>query len=181
MNSYRQLLAVLMMILLNVVIVQSFTCGLNSSSRPALTSPLSAKSNKMAEKGWNAFKQLGLLPVAKHTKSKADIDLEELQMAARSPEAFEAYVKSKNKTGAEDVQKKDVQKKSSVEATSKPDAEAHSSSPPKTKKGYVPIEQWDKERSDDEMAWEQKVQFDGQRYGNKFNQNEILRKNLKSW
>jgi len=48
------------------------------------------------------------------------------------------------------------------------------------KKGYVPIEQWEEERSkvDAEMAWEEKVRFDGRRFGDGFQQNEILRKNL---
>jgi len=49
------------------------------------------------------------------------------------------------------------------------------------KKGYVPIEQWDREKSQDGTSWEEKVRFDGQRFGDRFQQNEILRKNLKSW
>ena len=48
----------------------------------------------------------------------------------------------------------------------------------KEKIGYVPIEEWDDALSKEEISWEEKVQFDGQRYGNKFRQNDILRKNL---
>ena len=51
------------------------------------------------------------------------------------------------------------------------------------KKGYVRAEEWDaaqnKKRAD--LSWEERVQFDGQRYGNRFAQNEILRKNLKNF
>mmetsp|Transcript_5542 Transcript_5542/g.11323 ORF Transcript_5542/g.11323 Transcript_5542/m.11323 type:complete len:153 (-) Transcript_5542:345-803(-) len=45
------------------------------------------------------------------------------------------------------------------------------------KTGYVRAEEWDAQHKAD-MSWDQKVAFDGQRYGNRFNQNEILRKNL---
>lgn len=49
---------------------------------------------------------------------------------------------------------------------------------PKT--GYVRVEEWDEQqRSNANSSWEEQVQFDGQRYGNGFQQNEILRKNLK--
>ena len=49
------------------------------------------------------------------------------------------------------------------------------------KKGYQRIEEWDATRNKDDMAWEERVQFDGRRFGNQFQQNEILRKNLKSF
>jgi len=51
------------------------------------------------------------------------------------------------------------------------------------KKGYVPIEKWDQERKQklDSMSWEERMQFDAQKYGNQFKQNEILRQNLKAW
>lgn len=51
--------------------------------------------------------------------------------------------------------------------------------------GYVRAEEWEKQLLEDhkngKLSWEEKVQFDGQRYGNQFNQNEILRKNLKGF
>jgi hypothetical protein len=52
-----------------------------------------------------------------------------------------------------------------------------------TKRGYVRAEEWDKTQTSDgsPLAWEERVQFDGQRYGNKFQQNEILRHNLHSF
>lgn len=52
---------------------------------------------------------------------------------------------------------------------------------PKKKGVYQRIEEWDAQRTKDDMSWEERVQYDGQRFGNGFEQNEILRKNLKSW
>jgi hypothetical protein len=43
------------------------------------------------------------------------------------------------------------------------------------KKGYTRIEDWDKQQKTN-LTWEEKVQFDGQRQGNRVVQNDILRK-----
>jgi hypothetical protein len=89
-------------------------------------------------------------------------NMEELMRAASDPKLFEEYVQNqKNK-------KEEEEKKRKKEVL-------------KQKKGYVPIEKWDEDRKKDNLSWEEKVQFDGQRFGNKFQQNEILKKNLKSW
>jgi hypothetical protein len=53
----------------------------------------------------------------------------------------------------------------------------HNDPPSKTKKAYQRVEEWDKEQKES-LTWEEKVQFDGQRYGNKVNQNDILRHHL---
>ena len=123
-----------------------------------------------------------------YSKSQAELNMEELQKAARDPAAFEAYVLNKNKnknksdtdtgtgTGTNNGEI-DAKKIDDSDSDGGGDGE-ESSQPPKKKNGYVPIEQWDEQREKDMMAWEQKVQFDGQRYGNRFNQNEILRSNL---
>ena len=55
-------------------------------------------------------------------------------------------------------------------------ASASANKPPKS--AYVPIEQWNAEKKKANLTWEERVQFDGQVHGNKFKQNEILRKNL---
>ena len=51
--------------------------------------------------------------------------------------------------------------------------------------GYKKVEEWDEEQreKDDkgEYTWEQRAQFDGQRNGNKYRQNEILRHNLNAF
>jgi hypothetical protein len=50
--------------------------------------------------------------------------------------------------------------------------------PKTTKKGaYQRVEDWDRERKES-MSWEEKVQFDGQRYGNQVKQDDILRHHL---
>jgi hypothetical protein len=44
---------------------------------------------------------------------------------------------------------------------------------------YQRIEEWDAERTaKGEMSWEEKVQFEGQKYGNQVKQDSILRRNL---
>jgi len=94
------------------------------------------------------------------SSSKGDYNLEELMMAAKDPVTFEAYVLQKNK----------------------PKEKEPEDAPPKAKgKGYVPIEDWDKNRSKDDLSWEERVQFEGRRNGDQYKQNEILRHNLKSW
>jgi hypothetical protein len=100
-------------------------------------------------------------------KTKTELDLEELQKAARDPKAFEAYVLKKNNL------------ENAVDNTEEKSDDNVDDSPtlPK-KKGYVPIEQWDADRKKDSMSWEEKVQYDGQRFGNRVNQNEILRNNI---
>lgn len=82
--------------------------------------------------------------------------LARLQEAAKDPEAFERLVMGKDEEPEEE--------------------------PVKTGNsgGYQRIEEWDKEHTQN-LTWEEKVQFDGQRFGNQVNQNEILRKNLKSF
>lgn len=46
---------------------------------------------------------------------------------------------------------------------------------------YVRAEDWDAQYRSNSSKWENQVMFDGQRFGNRFNQNEILRKNLKGF
>jgi hypothetical protein len=49
---------------------------------------------------------------------------------------------------------------------------------------YVRAEVWDeqeREKAKSSSNWEERVQYDGQIHGNRFNQNEILRHNLKGF
>jgi hypothetical protein len=57
------------------------------------------------------------------------------------------------------------------------DAEEEETTKPTNGKGYQRIEEWDAETKVDN-SWEEKVKFDGLRYGNKVNQNSILTKHL---
>lgn len=45
------------------------------------------------------------------------------------------------------------------------------------KKGYVRVEEWDAQQKAS-LQWDEKVQFDGQCHGDRWQQNEILRQNL---
>jgi hypothetical protein len=58
-----------------------------------------------------------------------------------------------------------------------------SSLPTKKKKGtYQRAEEWDAERkANGTMTWEEKVQWEGQRHGNRVNQNDILRHHLNTF
>lgn len=51
--------------------------------------------------------------------------------------------------------------------------------------GYQRVEDWDREQQEQAKkgasSWEERVQFDGQRHGNRFQQNEILRHHLKTY
>ena len=93
--------------------------------------------------------------------NRDNLDLDALQKAAKDPKSFEEYV----------LNKKIVKEEAKIE-------EEKTAS---TKKGYVPIEQWDEERKKDSLQWEEKVQFEGQMHGNRFKQNEILRHNLNTF
>ena len=100
--------------------------------------------------------------------AKDEHDFEALVLAAQDPKSFEAYVLNKNKK-----EKEKIKTQAQIQAVTNEEGGK--------KKGYVPIEQWNENRSKDNLSWEEKVQFEGQRLGNQFRQNEILRKNLKSW
>lgn len=49
----------------------------------------------------------------------------------------------------------------------------------KSKGVYKKIEEWDEERkASGELTWEEKVQFEGQRFGNQVKQDHILRHHI---
>jgi hypothetical protein len=60
------------------------------------------------------------------------------------------------------------------------DEESIMSSTPK--RGYQRIEEWDEQQKQTrgEHSWMERVQFDGQRYGNQVRQNDILQRHLHS-
>lgn len=101
------------------------------------------------------------IPSLHLSASKRDMNFKEMQEAAKDPASWEAYV-LKNNSKETETEKAPPEK-------------------PTNGKGYVPIEVWDRERKKDDMSWEERVQFEGQRNGNRSNQNEILRKNLNGW
>lgn len=119
-----------------------------------------------------------------HLQPEHKQNMEELQRAARDPKAFEAYVLNRKRQ-----QQQQTQTSTSAHEDSQSPSASNSDSPvndnsnenKKKPSGYVPIEQWDEERKNnkDSMTWEERVQFDGLRNGNRFRQNEILRHHLR--
>ncbi len=114
-------------------------------------------------------------PTTRLTSSSGNNDRDELLRAAQDPKLFEEYVMKK-------MNKTKVDEDSGTMPGMANDPGRQIDEENKVKKGgYVSIEEWDETRSSDDLSWEEKVQFDGQKFGNRYNQNEILRKNLKSW
>jgi len=119
----------------------------------------------------------------------AESDMEELQRAARDPKAFEAYVlrKSQQKKSQTDLSSANANNnnnsnntnRSAVGSGLKSESASEEAAPKAIK--YVPIEQWDEERSKnaDNMSWEEKVQFEGLKHGNRYRQNQILNHHLR--
>ena len=103
-----------------------------------------------------------------------------LQRASKDPETFEKFIEetmAKRKKPSAAAAKSE-QMASAAAAKSDED----SSGEKKQKKKYVPIEEWDAQRKNGEnMTREERLQWECQRMGNQFRQNEILRHNLKSF
>ena len=100
--------------------------------------------------------------------------------AASDPETFERMVLNQQQQ-ADDAPS--VSNDGSLSAIGTSDTEAVATTP--AKKGYVRAEVWDAEeqrrRKSGELTWEERVQFEGQRYGNQVNQNDILRHHLNAF
>eukprot|EP00565_Helicotheca_tamesis_P001053 CAMPEP_0185740946 /NCGR_PEP_ID=MMETSP1171-20130828/38695_1 /TAXON_ID=374046 /ORGANISM="Helicotheca tamensis, Strain CCMP826" /LENGTH=333 /DNA_ID=CAMNT_0028412879 /DNA_START=114 /DNA_END=1115 /DNA_ORIENTATION=- len=102
-----------------------------------------------------------------------------LREASSSPEAFDKFVM---KGVANDAVVGLTQEENSEDSPILTRGEE----PPK-KKGYQRAEEWEAELDDRRkgkgsgMTWEEKVQFDGQRFGNQIRQDAILRKHLGSF
>ncbi|KAL7464877.1 hypothetical protein ACHAXS_005209 [Conticribra weissflogii] len=107
-----------------------------------------------------------------------------LQKASKDPATFEKFIE-------ESVAKKKKLGSASVVASSLASSDSstaleagESSPPPKTKKGtYQRIEEWDAQRQNGNgnMSEEERLQWECQKMGNQFRQNEILRHHLNSF
>lgn len=96
------------------------------------------------------------------TAKKSDPDYERrLLEAAGDPGKFESFVLQRNTTMPKHTE---VVKKTGA---------------------YQRIEEWDAElkqrAKNGSMSWEERVQYEGQKHGDQFRQNEILRRNLNSF
>ncbi|KAL3785846.1 hypothetical protein ACHAW5_000154 [Stephanodiscus triporus] len=98
-----------------------------------------------------------------------------LREASKDPETFEKFVED-TMSSREDGGEKKSDDISSSEAIkfARGDDEGNSKKP----KQYVPIEEWDKNNGDN-MTKEERLQWECQRNGDQFRQNEILTQNLK--
>ncbi len=114
--------------------------------------------------------------------SKSNDDMEALLRVAHDPKLFEEYIMKKRNKSREDENKALGVNGNNDNSSSATGSDHLNQTEIGTEKKvkYVPIEEWDKSY-EAENAWEEKVKFDGQRFGNQFQQNEILRKNLKSF
>jgi len=96
--------------------------------------------------------------------------------AASDPEAFERMVSG-------DTKKTPLAAAAAAKTNGTDDCDHDNNNKPR--KGYVPVEEWEAEQKRKgmagELSWEERVQFDGQRSGDRFKQNEILRHNLHTW
>lgn len=100
--------------------------------------------------------------------------MKRLQEAARDPVAFEKFVMAKDKV----VHSAD---NDDDKGTNLQGVDDDNGMKPSKQKGYQRIEEWDAQRTKDDMSWEERVQFEGRRFGNQYHQNEILRRNLKTF
>jgi hypothetical protein len=113
-----------------------------------------------------------------------------LSQVASDPVAFEKMVMEDAVT-ADPKAVKAAQNKKDSEA--KQNKNKHNSSPTSTtntmddtekrQRGYQRPEDWEAEQEAEKglLSWDEKVQFDGQRDGNRFQQNEILRRNINTF
>ena len=118
--------------------------------------------------------------------SKRDLNFEELQEAAKNPASFEAYVLQKNSPKERETVEPPPAKPTNGKVEPPPAKPTNGKvEPPPAKpsngKGYVPIEVWDEQRKEDNASSEERVQFEARANGDRFKQNEILRKNLNGY
>lgn len=100
-----------------------------------------------------------------------------LQAASKDPETFEKFIE-------ESMKRKKMPSSSpshaKAAAASSSSAQEGGEDKPKKKSKYVPIEEWNEQRTEN-MSKEERLQWECQRGGNQFRQNEILTQNLKSF
>lgn len=162
----------------------------SAASRAAVTDSTSSRHPSTATTSSSrsaAHLQLFASPTKKHSPledepwKNDDSYWDQLQIASKDPEQFEKFIE-------ETMAKKKGLSSSSTSSSSLSSAYASAAKqqeeekPKKKKGGYVPIEQWDAQRSNKEnMSAEERLQWECQRGGNQLRQNEILVHNLNSF
>ena len=98
-----------------------------------------------------------------------------LQVASKDPATFEKFIE-------ESIARKKQGEKISSSAMGLHDTSVSAvENAPKKKSKYVPIEEWDASRTVDDMSSEERLQWECQRSGNQYRQNEILMNNIKGF
>ena len=92
-----------------------------------------------------------------------------IQQASSDPVAFEKFVSGS--------QREDRPEKSQP----LPSQSSNTTETGEQKPAYQRAEDWDADQNKRVSGWDEKIQFEGQRFGNGFNQNEILRRQLKGF
>jgi len=92
-----------------------------------------------------------------------------LQVASKDPAAFEKFIEES------------VARKKGLASNNNKNSISNDNDKPKKKGKYVPIEEWDANRNLDDMTNEERLQWECQRNGNQYRQNEILMNNLKGF
>mmetsp|Transcript_16729 Transcript_16729/g.25448 ORF Transcript_16729/g.25448 Transcript_16729/m.25448 type:complete len:208 (-) Transcript_16729:234-857(-) len=110
---------------------------------------------------------------------------DELQVASKDPVAFEKFIEKsmeRKKQGKTTAAATTMSSSSTSNGRNGKAASAVSDddAAPKKKSKYVPIEEWDAQNKEN-MSKEERLQWECQRGGNQFRQNEILMHNLKGF
>eukprot|EP00978_Attheya_sp_CCMP212_P044720 scaffold319878_cov58-Attheya_sp.AAC.1 len=133
----------------------------------------------MFEDLFNGAKKYGKKDEEKELTKEEEYKMR-LQEAAQDPITFEKFVLS----GGLEYATTDDNNTNDSSPTNANNA-INTSGTEKQKKGYQRAEDWEAEQNANaeggNMTWEEKVQFDGQRNGNRIRQNEILTQSIKLW
>jgi hypothetical protein len=159
MMHHISLVACIAILLQNGNVVTPFTIGTSKSiqttKRATLLAYKSPNSSPLEDEPW------------KSDPSYWDM----LQEASKDPATFEKFIEESKK-------KRSFAKKSSTSITMATNGEVMEER--KTKGKYVPIEEWDRDQKEN-MSAEERLQWECQRGGNQYRQNEILSHHLSSF
>ena len=103
-----------------------------------------------------------------------------LQAASKDPETFEKFIEDSMKRKKMSSSSPSHAMAATAASTSSSSSQEGGEDKPKKKSKYVPIEEWNEQRTEN-MSKEERLQWECQRGGNQFRQNEILTQNLKSF
>jgi hypothetical protein len=109
--------------------------------------------------------------------------MKRIQQLASDPKAFESAVLGRGAVpgpGAAGTSTTALRHSAGHHSNSTGESSEGTAAP---RRGYQRVEDWEQEQREQakSLSWEERVQFDGQRHGNRFQQNEILRRHIKTY